>query len=211
MAIVTLILGESGTGKSTSLRNMNHETTFIFQTIKKPLPFRGSKFNKENGNIMVTDNYESLIKGLLKLDKQDKFTDVIIDDSQYIMANEFMRRAKEKGFEKFTEIGEHYWKILDTCNSLENVNVYILSHTEESELGKVKIKTIVKLLDDKITLEGLFTIVLRTCVEGGEYFFRTKNNGQDTVKSPFGMFEEELIPNDLLTVKEKIKQYYEED
>jgi len=92
---VTLILGESGTGKSTSLRNMNPDTTFIFQSIKKPLPFKGNKYTKEN--LMVTDNYETIIKGLLKLDKQDKFTDVILDDSQYIMANEFMRRSKEKG------------------------------------------------------------------------------------------------------------------
>lgn len=205
---VTLVLGESGTGKSTSLRNMNPETTFIFQSIKKPLPFKGNKYTKEN--LMVTDNYEKIIKGLLKLDKQDKFKDVIIDDSQYIMANEFMRRSKEKGFEKFTEIGEHYWRILETCNSLENINVFILSHTDENEMGKVKIKTIGKLLDDKITIEGMVTIVLRTCVEGGEYFFRTKNNGQDTVKSPLGMFEDELIPNDLLTVKNKINEYYEE-
>ena len=178
---VTLILGESGTGKSTSLRNLNQETTFIFQSIKKPLPFKGNKYSKENKNLMVTDNYEQIIRGLEKLDKQDIFTDVIIDDSQYIMANEFMRRAKEKGFEKFTEIGEHYWRLLDICNSLEKVNVFILSHTDENDLGKVKIKTIGKLLDDKITIEGMVSIVLRTCVEGGEYFFRTKNNGNDTI------------------------------
>lgn len=205
---VTLILGESGTGKSTSLRNLNSDTTFIFQSIKKPLPFKGNKYTKEN--LMVTDNYETIIKGLLKLDKQDKFTDVILDDSQYIMANEFMRRSKEKGFEKFTEIGEHYWRILETCNSLENINVFILSHTDENEMGKVKIKTIGKLLDDKITIEGMVTIVLRTCVEGGEYFFRTKNNGQDTVKSPLGMFDDELIPNDLEEVRKAINSYYAE-
>lgn len=205
---VTLILGESGTGKSTSLRNLNSDTTFIFQSIKKPLPFKGNKYTKEN--LMVTDNYEKIIKGLLKLDKQDKFTDVILDDSQYIMANEFMRRSKEKGFEKFTEIGEHYWRILETCNSLENINVFILSHTDENEMGKVKIKTIGKLLDDKITIEGMVTIVLRTCVEGGEYFFRTKNNGQDTVKSPLGMFDDELIPNDLEEVRKAINSYYAE-
>ena len=205
---VTLILGESGTGKSTSLRNMNPDTTFIFQSIKKPLPFKGNKYTKEN--LMVTDNYETIIKGLLKLDKQDKFTDVILDDSQYIMANEFMRRSKEKGFEKFTEIGEHYWRILETCNSLENINVFILSHTDENEMGKVKIKTIGKLLDDKITIEGMVTIVLRTCVEGGEYFFRTKNNGQDTVKSPLGMFDDELISNDLEEVRKAINSYYAE-
>lgn len=208
---VTLILGESGTGKSTSLRNMNPDTTFIFQTIKKPLPFRGGKFKKENRNMMVSDNYETIIKGLLKLDKQDKIKDVIIDDSQYIMANEFMRRSKERGFDKFTDIGEHYWRLLETCNSLEKINVFILSHTDESDTGKIKIKTIGKLLDDKITIEGMVSIVLRTHVEGGEYFFRTRNNGNDTVKSPFGMFEEELIPNDLESVKNAINEYYKED
>ena len=205
---VTLVLGESGTGKSTSLRNMNPETTFIFQSIKKPMPFKGGKYSTEKHNLMVTDNYETLIKGLNKLDKQDKFTDVIIDDSQYIMANEFMRRAKEKGFEKFTEIGEHYWRLLECCNSLEKVNVFILSHTDENDQGKVKIKTIGKLLDDKITIEGMVTIVLRTTIEGGEYFFRTKNNGNDTVKTPMEMFEDELIPNDLEEVRKSINSYY---
>lgn len=210
MGVVALVIGESGTGKSTSIRNMNPDTTFIFQVIKKPLPFKGGKFSKENGNIFITDNYDSLINGLKKLDKQSKYTDVIIDDSQYIMANEFMRRAKEKGFEKFTEIGEHYWKLLECCNECENLNIFILSHSEETDHGKTKIKTIGKLLDDKITIEGMFTIVLRTCVEGGNYFFRTKNSGNDTVKSPFGMFEEELIENDLQLVKNKITAYYAE-
>lgn len=210
MGVVTLVIGESGTGKSTSIRNMNPDTTFIFQVIKKPLPFKGGKFNKEKANIFVTDNYEVIINGLKKLDKQSKYTDIIIDDSQYIMANEFMRRAKEKGFEKFTEIGEHYWRLLECCNECENLNIFILSHSEETDYGKTKIKTIGKLLDDKITIEGMFTIVLRTCIEGGNYFFRTKNSGQDTVKSPFEMFEEELIENDLQLVKEKITAYYAE-
>ena len=126
------------------------------------------------------------------------------------MANEFMRRAKEKGYEKFTEIGEHYWKLLEVCNECENINIFILSHSEETEMGKTKIKTIGKLLDDKITIEGMFSIVLRTCVEGGNYYFRTKNSGQDTVKTPFEMFEDELIPNDLKLVKDKITAYYAE-
>lgn len=207
---VTLILGESGTGKSTSLRNMNPETTFLFQTIKKPLPFKGNKYSKEKGNLMVSDNHEILIKGLLKLDKQEKFTDVILDDSQYLMANEFMKRVKDKGYDKFSEIGEHYWKLLDTCLSLEKINVYILSHTEETNTGNIKMKTIGKMLDDKITLEGMFTIVLRTHVDNGNYYFRTKNNGYDTVKSPFEMFNDELIPNDLEEVRKAINSYYAE-
>ena len=207
---VSLIIGESGTGKSTSIRNMNPDTTFIFQVIKKPLPFKGGRYSRENGNLFISDNYESIISGIKKLDKQKKYTDIIIDDSQYIMANEFMRRAKEKGYEKFTEIGEHYWKLLEVCNECENINIFILSHSEETEMGKTKIKTIGKLLDDKITIEGMFSIVLRTCVEGGNYYFRTKNSGQDTVKTPLEMFEDELIPNDLKLVKDKITAYYAE-
>src|SRR5690606_16153694 len=108
---------------------------------------------------------------------------IVLDDFQYILANEFMRRSAEVGYTKFSEIGKHAWDILMAATELpDDVRVYILSHTETTETGKTKVKTIGKMLDDKITLEGMLTIVLRTCVVNGNYLFSTKNNGTDTVK-----------------------------
>lgn len=202
MSITTLILGESGTGKSTSLRKISPEKTALIQAIKKPLPFRNSI------TAYVTDDWEKIIRAMQKAVSNGKEI-IVIDDFQYVMANEFMRRAQERGFDKFTEIASHAWTILTEANALpDNVRVYILAHTEETAQGITKIKTIGKMLDEKITPEGMFTIVLRTCVTDGQYYFRTKNSGQDTVKSPIDMFDRDMIENDLAYVDEQITTYY---
>lgn len=202
MSITTLILGESGTGKSTSLRKINPEELALIQTIKKPLPFRNAITQ------FVTDDWEKIIRAMNQAVKNGKKI-IVIDDFQYMMANEFMRRSFEKGFEKFTEIGAHAWEVFSAANALpDDVRVYIMAHTEENASGTIKIKTIGKMLDEKITPEGMFTIVLRTCVTDGQYFFRTKNNGQDTVKSPIGLFDKDKIDNDLAFVDEQICEYY---
>lgn len=202
MSITTLILGESGTGKSTSLRKINPEELALIQTIKKPLPFRNTITQ------FVTDDWEKIIRAMNQAVKNGKKI-VVIDDFQYMMANEFMRRSSEKGFEKFTEIGAHAWEVFNAANALpDDVRVYILSHTEENQNGTIKIKTIGKMLDEKITPEGMFTIVLCTCVTDGQYFFRTKNNGQDTVKSPLELFDKDKIDNDLAFVDRSICEYY---
>ena len=134
---------------------------------------------------------------------------VVIDDFQYIMANEFMRRSHEKGFDKFTDIGRNAWEILNTAvNLAPERRVYILSHTQEDESGRTKIKTIGKLLDEKITPEGMVTIVLKAIVQDGKHYFTTQNSGMDTVKSPEGMFEQTLIDNDLAAVDKSICNYY---
>lgn len=120
-----------------------------------------------------------------------------------------MNRAKETGFTKFTEIGLHAYNVIQAAiNDAPDLRVYILSHVEQSEYGKTKIKTIGKMLDEKITIEGLFTIVLRTHVEAGQYTFSTQNNGNDTVKSPKGMFSQLNIENDLNEVDNAICEYY---
>lgn len=216
MATLIMILGESGTGKSTSIENLDSQETFIIQVVDKPLPFRGfkSKYplrNKENpaGNRFISDRADKIIRILDTLNKEQKIKNVIIDDSQYIMANEFMRRAKEKSYEKFTEIGQNFYALIDKANELrEDMNIIFLHHKEISEAGISKAKTIGKLLDDKIGLEGRFSIVLTTEIEDGNYYFRTQNNGYDTCKSPKGMFADLRIPNDLDFVIKKIDEYF---
>ena len=215
MSISTMILGESGTGKSTSLRNLDPQHTLLIQTVSKPLPFRSSewkKCTKENpaGSVLVTDNSASIVQAMSRTKREI----IVIDDFQYLLANEFMRRvtdheAGNSAFAKYNEIARHAWDVLMASTSLpEYKRVYILSHTSTDDFGKTKIKTIGKLLDEKIVMEGLVTIVLRTQVQNGNYLFSTRNSGSDTVKSPLGLFDEEMIENDLATVDSQIFNYY---
>ena len=139
---------------------------------------------------------------------------IVIDDFQYILANEFMRRVLDnetgnQAFAKYNEIARHAWDILMMAGKLpDSTRVYILAHTQQDDNGHIKAKTIGKLLDEKITMEGLLTIVFRTTVINGQYLFCTQNNGMDTVKTPMGMFEGEHIPNDLAAVDTAIVDYY---
>jgi hypothetical protein len=210
MATPILILGESGVGKSTSMRNLSPEDCVIVQPIKKPLPFRNEfKFmTKEGGQILTCDNSDKICRFITKAAAAGK-KQIIIDDFQYIMANEFMRRSKEKSYDKFNDIGYNAWSIINTAQALEeDCRVYIMAHTETDMTGKTKIKTIGKMLDEKITLEGMFTIVLGASVSDGSYYFTTQNSGSNTVKSPMGMFEEMEIDNDLKLVDDTICEYY---
>jgi len=212
MSTATLILGESGAGKSTSLRNLDPAQTLLIQAVRKPLPFKGkgwAYFSKDacpTGNVFVSDQYTAILKMMEKTRRKV----VILDDAQYVLANEFMRRSDETGFSKFTEIGRHAWEIFMLANNLaDDVRVYILSHTETGDGGQTKIKTIGRMLDEKITIEGLFSIVLRARVIDGEHFFQTRNSGSDTVKSPMGLFDADRINNDLALVDNAICDYYE--
>lgn len=210
MSIASMILGESGTGKSTSLRNFDPARVLLIQAVSKPLPFRNHEWKpatQENpqGSIYVTDNSQKIVTAM----QRTKRRIVILDDFQYVLANEFMRRNQEKGYDKFNDIGRNAWDILNAANNLPPyVRVYILAHTHTDESGKVRAKTIGRMLDDKITVEGLFTIVLRTAVINGQYVFSTLNNGHDTVKSPLGLFGSEHIDNDLQAVDSEICEYF---
>lgn len=210
MSIAIFILGESGTGKSTSLRNLDPAQTLLIQAIKKPLPFRSkwSVVSKDNpqGNIYQQDNADAICHAMTTT-KRDI---IVLDDFQYVMSNEFMRRSNERGYDKFTDIGKNAWNILNMAGQLpEHKRVYILSHTENTDQGRIKAKTIGKMLDDKITLEGMFSIVLRSQIINEQYVFSTRNNGNDTCKTPMGMFEDAFIDNDLLAVDKAIQEYYD--
>lgn len=200
MGIPVLILGESGTGKSYSLRNFHKDELSIINVDSKLLPFRND-FNR----VICTDNAQRIIDSL----RRSTSKVIAIDDSQYIMANEYMRRSKERGYDKFSDIGTNFFNIIESVKTLpQDVIVYFLNHTETAPDGTVKVKTIGKMLDEKITLEGKFTIVLRTQVQDGRYSFLTQNSGFDTVKSPVGMFETVEIDNDLKAVDTAIRDYY---
>lgn len=208
MSIATMVLGQSGTGKSTSLRNMSPAQTLLIQVIPKPLPFRTKEWRlvKDGGNIIVANTSDTICAAMRKTTRPI----IVIDDLQYLLATEFMDRAHETGYTKFTEMARHYYDVLTTASTLApEKRVYLLSHTDTSDTGQVKAKTIGKLLDEKITVEGLVTIVLRTHVINGQYVFSTRNSGSDTVKTPLELFADEHIPNDLAEIDRAISDYYE--
>lgn len=204
MGQLVYILGRSGTGKSYSLRNFPKDKIAVVNVQGKILPFRGSAAIEQT----PTDSSAKILKALEIYAKDYK--SIVVDDYQYVMSNEFMRRSAEKGYDKFTEIARHAWDIAMKVRELpEDVIVYIMCHTDRDDEGNEKIKTIGKLLDEKICLEGLSTIVLKTNVSDGQYTFLTQNNGKDTVKSPADMFPAYAIDNDLWYVDQKIRNYYE--
>lgn len=210
MSYGCLILGESGTGKTCSLRNLDPKNTLLIQPVRKPLPFRSTgwkeiKAKGDGNNILVCSNPQAIINCM----KASPFDVIVVDDWQYILASMYMAARNVKGFDKFTEIGGAGFDIAKAASELaENKRVYVLAHTTSDEFGNTRIKTLGKLLDDKIVVEGMFTTVLRTHVENGRYLFSTQNSGSDTVKSPMGMFSEKYIENDLAAIDQIICDYY---
>ena len=211
-----MVIGRSGSGKSRSLINLNPESTFLIQAIRKSLPFKGwrekwKEISQENktGNLLISDDADEIRKYLVGISsRRPEIKTIIIDDAQYIMGNEFMRCATEKGLEKFTRIGQSFWLIVMEASKLRaDLRVVFLQHSDTDDAGQVKAKTIGKMLDDKITLEGMFTIVLRAEVKDGRHVFLTKNSGLDTVKAPEGMFPSDHIENDLSQVLEAANNY----
>ena len=202
MSYATLVLGESGTGKTCSLRNLDPKNTLLIQPVRKPLPFRSAgwkeiKAKGDGNNILVCSNPQAIINCM----HASPFDVIVVDDWQYILASMYMAARNVKGFDKFTEIGGAGFDIAKAASELgENKRVYVLAHTTSDEFGNTRIKTLGKLLDDKIVVEGMFTTVLRTHVENGRYLFSTQNSGSDTVKSPMGMFSEQYIENDLAAI-----------
>lgn len=201
MGFPIMIIGESGSGKSASMRSLPPESVGIINVAGKPLPFRSTGFRT-----LDTDSYDK-VRGALLGAKTDS---LIIDDAQYLMANQFMRDANKQGYQKFTDLALNFWSLVQTViHELPRQRiVYFLMHLERDPNGNEKAKTIGRLLDEKITVEGMFTVVLKAVVKDGRYAFSTQNSGNDTVKSPIGMFDEPLIDNDLLYVDTTVRAYY---
>ena len=225
MAQEILIIGESGSGKSTSLENLNPESTFIINVGQKPMPFRGwkgkyKKLSKEtpDGNYIETDQSSTIVQTMKHINENmPNIKRVVVDDFQYVMANEFMRRANERGFDKFTEIGLHAWEVAHSGKNMrDDITFVMIGHAEQStDLSgnrRLKFKTVGKLVDNVITMEGMFTVVLFTDVSVNSdservYNFITQSDGTTTAKSPKGMFDFK-IPNDIETAIKNINQYY---
>lgn len=198
MGIPVLVIGASGSGKSASMRNMKE--VGLINVIGKPLPF------KNDIPFVETDDYGKVKKMLFDAKRKS----LVVDDAGYLLTNEFMRRSNEKGYEKFSEIGNHFWDLIRFISKeLPNDKiVYMTMHEDKNEFGDIIPKSIGKLLTEKVSIEGMFTIVLRAMREEGKYIFRTKSNGFDVAKTPMGMFESESIENDLKVVDDTIRSYY---
>lgn len=212
MSNVVIILGESGTGKSTSLRNLNPDETFIINVLNKPLPFRGYKklYNADKKNLVETDNYRLIIKYLEAInERRPEIKSIIIDDFSFLMNNEFMHRCREKGFDKFTDMGANVFNIMDTCqNFRDDLYCYILCHTEKDHANMIKPKTVGKMTGDYVGLAERATIVLHTQIIDRHYSFLTQNDGMHVAKTPMGMFDEPYIDNDLNEIRKVIDEYY---
>ncbi|MDE6124038.1 MAG: ATP-binding protein [Eubacterium sp.] len=200
MGIPVLIMGESGSGKSASLRNFEPGEIGILNVASKPLPFR-KKLNKVD-NATYKKIFKALDKPTLKA--------YAIDDSQYLMTFEMFNRAKEVGYTKFTDCAKQFYDLIQLVikNTPEDCIVYFLHHIERTESGNIKAKTQGKMLDNQLTLEGLFSIVLLCETDGKTHKFVTQSDGFTTAKSPMEMFDFE-IDNDLKFVDTKIREYYE--
>ena len=199
IGVPVLILGESGSGKSASLRNFSPDEIGIYNVASKPLPFRKQMM------LVNHVNYDRITAGL----KSNKLRCYAIDDSQYLMAFSLFDRAKETGYQKFTDCALNFYNLVQTVinNTSKDTVVYFLHHTERDDSGHIKAKTSGKMLDNQLTLEGLFSIVLLCETDGQRHWFTTQSDGFTTAKSPMEMFEPQ-IPNDLKMVDTTIRNYY---
>lgn len=201
----TLIIGKSGSGKSFSLNGLDPAKTALISVLGKPLPFKG-KFDQ-----YVTDDAQKII-GAIKVTKREI---IVIDDANYIMTNMFMRDHAATGggnsvFTLYNNIGDKFWNLIESISHLpDEKRVYVMMHEEQNDFGAIRPKTIGRMIDEKVCLEGMFTICLRCIVSNGKHVFRTQSDGLDVAKSPFGMFETDEIPNDLAMVDKAICDYYE--
>lgn len=206
MGVPVLVIGKSGSGKSTSLREFGENELALINVSEKPLPFK-----KKFPSTVKTDDYDKITQALIQTVKKS----IVIDDAGYLITNHFMNKHSSCGagngvFSLYNDIGDKFWRLIECVKHLPNDKiVYFLMHEEKNDFGDIKPKTIGKILDEKVCLEGMFTVVLRCVSENTKHFFRTQTDGSDVTKSPPEMFESIEIDNDLKFVDTKIREYWE--
>ena len=200
MGIPVMVLGASGSGKSTSLRNFKENEIGIFNVASKPLPFRG--------NLKKVDHATYSI--ITKVLKDNKLKCYAIDDSQFLMVFDEFNRAKETGYGKFTDFALNFYNLVQTVinDTTPDTIVYFLHHTDIDDFGHIKAKTVGKMIDNKLTLEGMFSVVLLCGTDGKEHWFETQSDGVHPAKTPLGMFDSNRIDNDLKMVDTTIREYW---
>lgn len=199
MSVLTMIYGESGTGKSTSLRNFSNDEVAIINVSGKPMPFRSEL------KTLSSNNYRIIADWLPKI----KQPSIVIDDATYLMVDQFMANVQLKGYEKYNIMAQNFTNLIEQARQLpEDKIVYFMGHSDQTDNGREHFKTIGRMIDNYVTLEGKFTTVLKSVVKDGKYYFQTHNSGSDTVKSPLGMFDADLIDNDLKMVDDIMREYW---
>lgn len=209
MAQKVLILGSSGTGKSTSIRNLNPDETFIIKAVEKQLPFRKSDtlYNSEKKNVFTTQKISSVLAALGRIESNPNIKTLIIDDFNYLLTFGYKEKAAEKGFQKFEVLAFGIMDIFEKIDAMrKDLIVYIIAHTQKDQDGKLSMKTIGKFLDEKLVVEGLFSMVLLALGNESDYKFIV--NGMDPAKTPIEMFESNEVENDLVLINKAITEYF---
>ena len=225
MSNVVMLLGKSGTGKSTSIKGLNPKETIVINVLGKRLPFKGSNslYNKENKNLFQKETYTEIVSLLTSIsDKCPQVRNVVLDDLIYVMRKEYFSRAKETGYNKYTELAQHFQQIISTCESLRNdLNIFMVLHSEDIQSDKTttgyKVSTVGNLVDNCYNPLEVVPMVLYSSVRyddkgNASYGFYTHRCKEGTVeipaKTPDEMFEEDFIPNDLGYIVNKMNEYY---
>lgn len=211
MSHCVLIMGESGTGKSTSIRTLTPKSTYLINVLGKSLPFKCKSY-KPKENYFKSDDSAMISKCIMHINKdKPNIKTIVIDDFGYLMTTQFMQQALVKGYDKYSILGKNIWDIIHlSLQCRDDLTIYFIGHSDLTPTGTYKMKTIGRMLDDKVVLEGMFPIVLHALVSDKfEHYFLTQNDGVHAAKSPIGMFEDTLIENDLSLVEKAIRTYYE--
>ena len=220
MAKLVAIVGETSTGKSTSIKYLDPKSNYIINVAAKELPFKGSEklYNRENKNYKEVEDAREILNLLQTLSKDaPQIKTVVIEDANYIMGFNMVNKATETGYTKFSLMAKDMKNLIMECKKLRSdMTIFYFTHPEVvedgGEIAGYKIKTAGKLLDSQIVLEGLFTVVLYSTVESkgdkSEYFFVTNRYKKYPAKSPIDMFKDIKIENNLKIVLEAVENYY---